>query len=63
MDISELRARVEQHLAALAGQVDERFHAELRTFVGWVEGKQTEEAQAQEHIQWLQAHGYTVTKN
>jgi hypothetical protein len=46
----------------MAGQIDQRFTDELRTFVAWVDGKQNEDAEAQPHIDWLVSHGYTVSK-
>jgi DNA-binding response OmpR family regulator len=63
IDVAELRARIEQHLSDFAHQMTEDAASRVREFANWIEGKQTEEAEAQSRIEWLSAHGYTVTKN
>jgi hypothetical protein len=60
MDIGELRARIEQHLSL--GGLEQSFIDGIHRFADWIEVKQAEEAKEKEAVEFLQAHGYTVTK-
>lgn len=63
IDIADLKARIEQHLSAFEHQMDANAAGCVRQFADWLDSRQAEEAQAAERIEWLTAHGYTVTKN
>lgn len=56
--IAQIKAHVEAYAQGAEQSVSEHLHA----FVAWIEGKQAEEATAVQYTQWLEAHGYTVTK-
>lgn len=58
MDIAELRTRAEHFITNVDGTVTDALHS----FVGWIEGKQAEEAREQEAVAFLQGLGYTVSK-
>ena len=60
--IADLRSRIEQHLAVFAQQMDANAVGCIRQFADWLEGKQAEEAKEKEAVDFLHAHGYTVTK-
>jgi len=55
-------AQLKAHVEAYAQGAEQSAADHIRAFVAWIEGKQAEEATAAQYKEWLEAHGYTVTK-